>query len=205
KETELATLQQQYRILYQTHLSLQTKLLESETKTINIAMQRASSVEIAEASEKPIIPEKTRVTMTTAETSEADEIKLLRSKLQETELVRERLNDQHLALEKSLRMEQEQRQQLEETLNTMQEQAKLTAENREFQIQMEEEDDRILESSPMLMRSEAGYTQRVCNWLRVRRRNLNRVMRMRPGIRKIIWGYFILLHILVFGCMFGLL
>lgn len=212
KETELATLQQQYRILYQTHLSLQTKLLESETKTINIAMQRASSVEIAEASEKPIIPEKTRVTMTTAETSEADEIKLLRSKLQETELVRERLNDQHLALEKSLRMEQEQRQQLEETLNTMQEQARLTAENREFQIQMEEEDDRILESSPMLMRSEAGYTQRVCNWLRVRReylcfssRNLNRVMRMRPGIRKIIWGYFILLHILVFGCMFGLL
>lgn len=43
-------------------------------------MQRASSVEIAEASEKTIIPENTRVTMTTAETSEADEIKLLRSK-----------------------------------------------------------------------------------------------------------------------------
>lgn len=53
------------------------------------------------------------------------------ARLQETELVRERLNDQHLALEKSLRMEQEQRQQLEETLNTMQEQARLTAENRE--------------------------------------------------------------------------
>lgn len=52
-------------------------------------------------------------------------------RLQETELVRERLHNQHLALEKSLRMEQEQRQQLEEALNTMQEQARLTAENRE--------------------------------------------------------------------------
>lgn len=56
------------------------------------------------------------------------------SRLQETELVRERLHDQHLALEKSLRMEQEQRQQLEEALNTMQEQARLTAENREVSI-----------------------------------------------------------------------
>lgn len=36
-------------------------------------------------------------------------------------------------------------------------------------------------------------------------RTLNRLMRIRPGIRKLIWGYFILLHILVFGCMFGLL
>lgn len=43
-------------------------------------MQRASSLEVTEAPEKPIISEKTRVTMTTAETSEADEIKLLRSK-----------------------------------------------------------------------------------------------------------------------------
>lgn len=55
-------------------------MLESETKTINIAMQRASSVEITEAPEKRIVPEETRVTMTALETSDADEVKLLRSK-----------------------------------------------------------------------------------------------------------------------------
>ena len=36
-------------------------------------------------------------------------------------------------------------------------------------------------------------------------RNINRLMRMRPGIRKIIWGYFILLHIVVLSCVFGFL
>lgn len=52
-------------------------------------------------------------------------------RLQETELTRERLHDQHHALEKSLQMEREQRLQLEEALNTMQEQARLVAENKQ--------------------------------------------------------------------------
>ena len=55
-------------------------------------------------------------------------------RLQETELTRERLQDQHLALEKSLRLEREQREQLEETLSTMQEQARLAAENKEVSV-----------------------------------------------------------------------
>ena len=55
-------------------------------------------------------------------------------RLQETELTRERLQDQHLALEKSLRLEREQREQLEETLSTMQEQARLAAENKEVRV-----------------------------------------------------------------------
>lgn len=52
-------------------------------------------------------------------------------RLQETELTRERLHDQHHALEKSLQMEREQRIQLEEALNTMQEQARQVAENKQ--------------------------------------------------------------------------
>ena len=55
-------------------------------------------------------------------------------RLQETELTRERLQDQHLALEKSLRLEREQREQLEETLSTMQEQTRLAAENKEVRV-----------------------------------------------------------------------
>ena len=55
-------------------------------------------------------------------------------RLQETELTRERLQDQHLALEKSLRLEREQREQLEETLRTMQEQARMAAENKEVSV-----------------------------------------------------------------------
>ncbi|XP_056017060.1 uncharacterized protein LOC125674438 [Ostrea edulis] len=124
----------------------------------------------------------------------------------ETELTREQLHIQHHALEKALQVEREQRLQLEEALNTMQEQARLVAENKQINLQIEDDEEEIiLEASPMLMRSEAGYGQMVWNWLRVRRRTLNRLMRMRPGIRKIIWGYFLLLHLLVIGFLFGLL
>ncbi|XP_056017061.1 probable DNA double-strand break repair Rad50 ATPase [Ostrea edulis] len=57
---------------------------------------------------------------------------------------------QHHALEKSLQMEREQRLQLEEALNTMQELARLVAENKQINLQIEDDEERILEASPML-------------------------------------------------------
>lgn len=55
-------------------------MIESETKTINMAMQRASSVEITAVSEQRIVPEETKITMSAPDTDEMDEIRQLRSK-----------------------------------------------------------------------------------------------------------------------------
>uniref|UniRef100_A0A2C9M7V1 Golgin-84 n=1 Tax=Biomphalaria glabrata TaxID=6526 RepID=A0A2C9M7V1_BIOGL len=125
------------------------------------------------------------------------------------------LEESHSALSTSLVRERTLREQLERELGEAQEQIKLLAagENREVYLQLEEDNEmRIRETSTMLTRHGMGYCSRVHSWLKVKKdyfsfssRQLTRVMRLRPGLRTIIWIYFAFLHFLLIGCFSGFL
>ncbi|KAJ8315085.1 hypothetical protein KUTeg_007235 [Tegillarca granosa] len=190
---------------------LAMQLLESERKTVNAAMQRAAEADLqkVKAVEEQIIPTESRVAESEVKVkSEPDdaEIYSLKYRLEEAEKTKEQLLESASHLERTLIMEREQRIQLEDTLATAK-QIEHAREMKEIQLNIEEEESRIREMSPILLRHESGYFSRLLQWLKIQREyfclsscQLKRAMRKRPGIRTMMWGYFFLLHILVMGC-----
>ncbi|KAK3091090.1 hypothetical protein FSP39_017042 [Pinctada imbricata] len=136
REQELQGLQQQYRILYQTHLSVQAKILETERKAVDEAMQRACRVklEAVKISPENVVVEKVapnEVKLEIDDNPDNLQVADLRTKLEEAEQMRIKMQDHQTRLEKTLTAEREQRLQLEESLATLQEHIKMAAENKD--------------------------------------------------------------------------
>ncbi|XP_055888417.1 golgin subfamily B member 1-like isoform X2 [Biomphalaria glabrata] len=199
KEQEWIAIRQQYGELYQAYIAVQSKTAELERRIALDSVQKELEEEETAA--------------------EADQVKgqtdQALKRIEELQSMYSNLEESHSALSTSLIRERTLREQLERELGEAQEQIKLLAagENREVYLQLEEDNEmRIRETSTMLTRHGMGYCSRVHSWLKVKKdyfsfssRQLTRVMRLRPGLRTIIWIYFAFIHFLLIGCFSGFL
>lgn len=212
REQELGTLQQQYRVLYQSHNDLQSKLMAAERQFATEAIQKASSADLTEVKVQNGTEVKSQKDKPVQQTSEdmRMENKEFEARLADFTRVRMQLTETNERLEKTLMMEREQRIQTEEALAAVQARLRSIEAGEEFKLDMDEDDDRIRLESPMLLRDEAGYCCRMMRWIRIQKeyycisgRQITRLMRQRPGIRTMIWTYFIFLHLFMVACLFG--
>ncbi|CAL1543522.1 unnamed protein product [Lymnaea stagnalis] len=199
KEQEWIAIRQQYGDLYQAYIASQSKTAELERRIALDSVQKELDEEETAA--------------------EADQVRSQNdqelNRLVELQSLYQNLQDTYTALNTTLTRERTLREQLERELGEAQEQIKLLAAcaSREIYLQMEEDNDsRIRETSTMLTRHGFGYCSRIHSWLRVKKayfsfssRQLGRVMRLRPGLRTIIWIYFAFIHILLIACFGGFL
>ncbi|XP_033740744.1 CAP-Gly domain-containing linker protein 1-like isoform X2 [Pecten maximus] len=208
RETQLQGLQEDHRILYQAHMVTQAKLMEAEKKNVSEAIHKTSTPQPQETEVISQVNDTVEVKIPDEETPtvsiEASELARIKNRLGEVELACVQYQELTGRLERTLTEERDTRIQMEETLAASQELLKKAGSPEEFHLDIEDEDlARIREHSPMLMRHGSGYFSRVQRWLRVQRRQLNRAMRLRPGIRTMIWAYFIIVHVLMLACVFG--
>ncbi|GFR66675.1 Golgin subfamily B member 1 isoform 1 [Elysia marginata] len=195
KEQEWLAMRHQYSELYQAYLAAQGKTAELERRIALDSVQKELEDEETAA--------------------EADQIRgqtdQAVGRLEELQTAYQSLHDSHTTVSAVLSRERELREQLETELGQAQEHIKVlgASGSKEVKLQLEEESSRIRATTTMLTRHEMGYLNRLQSWIRVKKalssRRLSRMIRLRPGIRTLVWGYFVLLHLLLIACFGGFL
>ncbi|KAK6168620.1 hypothetical protein SNE40_019817 [Patella caerulea] len=194
KESEWNTMKTQYRTLYQTHMSTQMKVVDLEKKVVTETFQKAHSPSTTTVLGR-VIPDQSQI----------EEYK---QRFEMSERAKEEAVQTMNELQKRLQAEEKRSEEIEKTLREAQDQLLLHASKPlspevRLQIEEDENDSRIREYNPMLTRRGMGYCRRLQRWMKVKNRQLTRIMQFRPGIRKCLWAYFVLLHILIVACFTG--
>lgn len=185
KEKEASNLSSQCKTWYEKHCQLQQKVTELETS-------RAEALKLSNSQ-----------TLT-------NEIETLKENIHGLEAHQEELTKLNLEQASQFTSEREQRLLAETNLVQLQEQIKILQQQQlqsaqDFQIQIDEDQDRMLEAQTLLSRHGSSYIHRLQRWIMVKNRQLSRLMRLQPRARTLIRIYFLLLHVAIVAFIMGLL
>lgn len=183
KEKDASNLASQCQAWHHKHSQLQQKVTELETG-------RAEALKLSNT--QPL----------------TSEIETLKEKIRELEVHQEDMMKQNLEQTSQFTSEREQRLLAETNLIQLQEQIQIMQQKQsvqEYQIQIDDDQEQILDAQLLLSRQSSSYLQRLQRWLMVRNRQLHRLMRIRPGVRTLVRIYFLFLHVVVAACIFGFL
>lgn len=192
KEKEASNLSSQCKTWYEKHCQLQQKVTELETS-------RAEALKLSNSQ-----------TLT-------NEIETLKENIHGLEAHQEELTKLNLEQASQFTSEREQRLLAETNLVQLQEQIKILQQQQlqsaqDFQIQIDEDQDRMLEAQTLLSRHGSSYIHRLQRWIMVKKeylcfssRQLSRLMRLQPRARTLIRIYFLLLHVAIVAFIMGLL
>ncbi|GAB1610737.1 golgin subfamily B member 1-like isoform X2, partial [Argonauta hians] len=181
KEKESASLTLQVKGSYEKHTQLQQRITELESSH-NDALHKPESPNSSETEGQLLA----RISELEDQLEEVMSASVEESK----RFVAER--NQRIQVEILLQQSQKQLHSLREQLQP------------EFQLEMGEESDRIVEVEPLLVRQGSNHCNRLLRWMKVKKeyfcfssRHMQRLLRFRPNLRIVIWLYFALLHIAV--------
>lgn len=183
KEKDASNLASQCQAWHHKHSQLQQKVTELETG-------RAEALKLSNT--QPL----------------TSEIETLKEKIRELEVHQEDMMKQNLEQTSQFTSEREQRLLAETNLIQLQEQIQIMQQKQsvqDYQIQIDDDQEQILDAQLLLSRQSSSYLQRLQRWLMVRNRQLHRLMRIRPGVRTLVRIYFLFLHVVVAACIFGFL